>query len=72
MYLNALSLSSHADDDDTDTGTEDVEDLAALLADHISYLPNGAVEEVDSDVEDSRENDAVDLINMAMASAAPP
>ena len=65
-------MSSHADDDDTDTETEDVEDLAALIADPISYLDNGAVEEADSKVGDNVEEDAVDLIHMAMPSPAPP
>ena len=67
-----MLLSSHADDDDTDTETEDAEDLAALIADAISYLDNGAAEEADSEAGDSREDDAVDLVHMAMASAAPP
>ena len=65
-----MSLSSHADDDNTDTETEDAEDLAALIADPISYLDNGAVEEADSEAGDDRENDAVDLVDMA--SSAPP
>ena len=67
-----MLLSSHADDDDTDTETEDAEDLAALIADPISYLENGTVEEADSEAGDNGEDDAVDLIYMAMASAAPP
>ena len=69
-----MSLSSHADYDDTDieTETEEVEDLAALIADPISYLDNGAAEEVDSEAGDDREDDTVDLIHMAIASAAPP
>ena len=65
-------MSSHADDDDTDTETEEAEDLAALIADPIIYLDNGAVEEVDSEDGDNGEDEAVDLIFMAMASAAPP
>ena len=67
-----MSLSSHADDDDTDTETEEVEDLAALIADPISYLDNGAVAKADSEAGDDREDDTVDLIHMAIASAAPP
>ena len=67
-----MSLSSHADDDDTDTETEEVEDLAALIADPISYLDNGAVEEADSEGGDNMEEDVVDLVHMAMGSAAPP
>ena len=65
-------MSSHADDDDTDTETEDAEDLAALIADPISYLDNGAVKEADSKVGDNVEEYAVDLVHMAMPSAAPP
>ena len=67
-----MSFSSHADDDDTDTETEEVEDLVALIADPISFLDNGAVEEADSEAEDDREDDTVDLVHMAMPSAAPP
>ena len=67
-----MLLNSHADDDNTDTENEDAEDLAALIADPISYLDNGAVYKVDSEAGDDREDDAVDLIHMAMASAAPP
>ena len=67
-----MSLSFHADDDKTDTETEEVEDLAALIAGPISYLDNGAVEEPDSKVRDNMEEDAVDLVHMAMPSAAPP
>ena len=70
--LNALSLSSQADDDDTDTETENAEDLVALIADPISYLDNGAVEETASEDGYSREDKAVDLVHMAMASAAAP
>ena len=65
-----MSLSSHADDDDTET--EVAEDLAALIADPTSYLDNGAVEEADSEAGDNGEDDAVDLIHVAMASTAPP
>ena len=65
-------LSSHADDDDTDTETEEVKDLVALIADPISYLDNGAVEEADSETGDRREDDTVDLVHLAMASAASP
>ena len=46
--------------------------MEALIADPISYLDNGAVKEADSEAGDDREDDAVDLIHMAMASAAPP
>ena len=67
-----MSLSSHADNDDTDTETEDAEDLAALIADPSSYLDNGAVDKADSEAGDDREDDAVDLVRMAMASVAPP
>ena len=67
-----MSLSSHADDGNTDTETEQVEDLAALIADPISYLDNGAVEEADSEAGDNREDDTVYLVHLAIASAAPP
>ena len=70
--LNALSLSSHTDDDNTDAETEEVEDLAALVADPFSYLDNGAVEEADNKAGDNVEDDAMDLVHMAMASTAPP
>ena len=46
--------------------------MEALIADPISYLDNGAVKEADSEAGDDREDDAGDLIYMAMASAAPP
>ena len=64
-----MSLSSHIDGDDTDTETEGAEDLATLIADPISYLDNGTVKEADSEAGDSREDDAMDLVHMAMDSA---
>ena len=70
--LTFSSLSSHTDDANIDTETVDAEDLAALIADPICYLDNGTVEEDNSEGSDNREYKVVDLVHMAMASAAPP
>ena len=43
--------------------------MAALIADPISYLDNGTVEETNSRDVDSREDKTVDLVHMAMAVA---
>ena len=52
--LTFSSLSSHTDDANIDTETEDAEDLAALIADPISYLDNGTVKETNGEDDESR------------------